>query len=409
MNLESTKNVTPSAYCSELNVSSPVQVEILQTEILPKVLLVGPSVGGGGAERRFSNIATYLFRGTPDVAVLNLGETSDHLLLGKVINLGWSSRLSYFKAIWLLRRMINQKRYDVLMAFGLFPNVVSIIANLLSVGHTKIIINEITRPKMASKNGKRWRSLLYNSLRKLLYGRSSLITANSIDGLRETCELTGISVERGVRVVNVIDNERLAKISSVDVEISLPKEKYIICVGRLDFMKCINTVIDAFGALSKSNNYYLIIVGDGAARLALEEQVKAKNLQKRVIFTGWLENPIPVLKGASAFVLASEYEGYSNSVLEAMFCDVPVITSYCSSDAHEMCEQGAALGFKVGAVTQLSRQIAAVVNDETLSQKLVTRAREYCAPHAMENAIPIYEELIWQVAGRVVIKCEDAN
>jgi glycosyltransferase involved in cell wall biosynthesis len=119
-----------------------------------------------------------------------------------------------------------------------------------------------------------------------------------------------------------------------------------------------------------------------------------------------LENPIPVLQRASAFVLASEYEGFSNSVLEAMFCSVPVITSFCSSDAREMCEQGAALGFNVGDTVQLSEHISAVLTDEALGQRLVTRAREYCALHSVEKAIPIYENLICKVAGNTEQGCQ---
>ncbi|NTW87558.1 MAG: glycosyltransferase [Desulfobulbaceae bacterium] len=384
-----------------MNTSDPV--------LCPKVLLVGPSLVGGGAERRFTNIATHLFKGNSDVAVLTPGETLDHRLLNKTVNLGWTCRISYIKAIWLLRQRINQRRYDVLMAFGLFPAIVSIIANMLCSGDTKIIINEICRPKMETKNCKGWRRLVYNNLRKWFYSQATLITANSIDGLSETCELAGVSIERGVRVVNAIDTELLTKLSLVEAEISLPRGQYIVCVGRLDFMKRIDTVVDSFDRLSNRINCHLIIIGDGVARQALEAQVKAKNLQETVIFTGRLENPIPILKRSSALVLASEHEGFSNVILEAMFCDIPVITSLCNSDAREMCKQGAALCFEVGDASQLSEHIAAIVTEEGLGQKLRNCARVFRAPHALKQAIPIYEDLILGVAEHVVQDCECAN
>lgn len=365
---------------------------------IPKVLIVGPSFSGGGAERRFTNIAIHLFGGECDVAVLVPGYISGHQIFGDIIQLGWSGRLSYFKAIWLLRQRILQKRYDVLIAFGLFPNVVSVIAAALAPRETKIIINEITRPKMEVLNIKGWRMVVHNKLRKWFYKKSDLITANSIDGLREACELAGVDIKHGFRVVNVIDKEYLDRKSLEKIDTFIPKRKYIICVGRLDFMKRIDTVISAFGFLGAHIECDLVIVGNGEARQALESQVSALGLDKLVLFTGRLDNPFPLLKAASVFVLASEYEGYSNSVLEAMFCDVPVITSFCSSDAREMCNQGAALGFDVGDITQLSKHIAAVVTDEALGQKMVSRAREYCAPHGLKQAISIYEELIRQVA-----------
>ena len=365
----------------------------------PKVLIVGPSFTGGGAERRFTNIVRNLFSGKCDVAVL-VPDQIPEICLGKVFYLGWSksSRLSYIKAIWILKQRINQGQYDVLISFGLFPNLVSIIAGLFSPAKTKIIINEITRPKLLVKQ-KNMRSILYGKLQKWFYGRSYLITANSIDGLREACELGGVVVERGFRVPNVIDHEYLNS-KCLEYKRKLEKnDNYIICLGRLEFMKRIDTVVHAFYRLIGRINCNLIIAGDGEARQELESQVVTLGLAKSVIFTGKLENPFPLLREASVFILASEYEGYSNSVLEAMFCDVPVITSFCSSDAREMYEQGAALGFEVGDVEQLAEHIAAVVSDEALSQKLICRAREYRAPHALENAIPVYENLIRRVAG----------
>lgn len=372
---------------------------ISSPSVKPKVIIVGPSFTGGGAERRFANIVKNLFSGKCDVAVL-VPSQAPEIGLGKVFYLGWSksSRLSYIKAIWILRQWINQGQYDVLMSFGLFPNLVSIIAGLLASFKTKVIINEITRPKLLVKQ-KNLRSILYRELQKWFYGRSFLITANSIDGLREACELGGVVVERGFRVPNVIDHEHL---NSNYLEHKRKLEKNgnsIICLGRLDFMKRIDTVVYALHRLIDRINCNLFVVGDGEARPALEAQVVRLGLTKSVIFTGKLENPFPFLREASVFVLASEYEGYSNSVLEAMFCDVPVITSFCSSDAREMCEQGAALGFEVGDVEQLAEHIAAIIGDQALSQKLICRAREYRAPHALENAIPVYENLIRRVAG----------
>lgn len=116
----------------------------------PKVLLVGPSLCGGGAERRFSNIAKHLFYGCVDVAVLTRGDNSDPTLFKHIQDLGWRGRYSYIKVFWILRRRIRQERYDVLMSFGLFPNVVSIAAVRFAAGGTKVIINEITRPKLES-------------------------------------------------------------------------------------------------------------------------------------------------------------------------------------------------------------------------------------------------------------------
>ena len=365
---------------------------------IPKVLLVGQGFSGGGAEGRFSNIARYLFVGKSHIAVLVRGDPINQINGDEVINLGWKSRLSYPKAIWLLRSRIRRERYDVVMAFGLFPCLVSIFASLLARGSTKVVVSEITRPKMEALNLARWRALAYNTMRKMLYGQCNLISANSIDGLRETCELAGVPIDQGIRVVNVVDPATLTRKAIAPSHVPLPDGNYVICVGRLDFMKRIDTVINAFSVILGQTQCRLVVVGDGEAREELENQANSLGIRDSVIFAGTLDNPFPLLKHAMAFVLASEYEGYSNSVLEAMFLDVPVITSMCSSDAKEMSDAGAALGFEVGHVEQLAAHIASVVMDEKMRQSLVSNARAYRSPHAIDQAIPFYEDLICRAA-----------
>ena len=69
-----------------------------------------------------------------------------------------------------------------------------------------------------------------------------------------------------------------------------------------------------------------------------------------------------------------------------------------------MCDQGAALGFEVGDYKLLAEHIANVITDKALSDELIRCARAYRRPHAMENAIPFYEDLIRKVVsspGRV--------
>lgn len=363
-----------------------------------KVLLVGPGLSGGGAEGRFTNIAKYLFNGQSTVAVLTLAQHGELLLSNQVIDLGWRGRLSYPKLVWRLARKLRVQRYDAVLAFGLFPILVAIVAVICSGRDTKLIINEITRPEMTSKTG---RGKAYNFLRRILYGKSTLITANSIDGLRETCKLAGVAVEKGVRVVNVIDGSGIREKAKDTPSVTIPQGSYVVCVARLQFMKRIDTVIDALSLLTNKTDCKLVIIGEGEARSALELQVYRLGLQDRVQFTGSLKNPFPVLIQATAFVLASEYEGFSNSVLEAMFCDVPVITSFCSSDARQMCNRRAALGFEVGDHRQLAEHISALFENKELVDELTKCASEYRTPHALENAIPFYEDLV-----RTVVQSE---
>ena len=367
------------------------------TGCLPAVLVVGNGLSGGGAEARLSRLAKHLFNGQVDVALVSGNGPLNELASGEIFYLLWKSRFSYPRLAWNLRRILQTRKYDAVMAFGLFPVAISSLAIMGLTNRPKLIVSEITRPIAEAHMLNGMRRLIYFYLRKLLYRLGDLITANSIDGLAETCQVIGANPKFGVRLPNIVDIEQIRKNANRQAPCSIRHGRYLICVGRLDFTKRMDTVVDAFGLLEGRSRCGLVIVGDGKERQALEARVKALGLENSVTFTGRLENPFPLMKGGSAFVLASEHEGFSNSALEAMFCDVPVITSFCSTDAREMCDQGAALGFEVGDTLQLSRHISAIVDDESVGQKLVSRAREYRARHEMNQAIPVYEGVIRRV------------
>lgn len=365
---------------------------------VPKVLLVGPSFDGGGAEARFAAVARNAFHGQIDTAVLILKQPLTGQVVDQVLNLEWRSRLSYLRAAWLLRRQLKRKSYDVVMAFGLFPGLVLSMAVLRLSPTPRVIYNEITRPQMESAIPSGWhnsvRAKIYLLMRKWIYRRASLLTANSTDGVAEMCELAGVPVACGARLPNVIDLRLVMERASAQVSLAVPAIRYVICAGRLDHMKNIDTVIDAISLLGEVITCNLIIAGDGEARSGLKEQVDALGLAGRVIFTGWIDNPLPLLANASGFVLASSYEGFSNAVLEAMLCRVPVVTSYCSTDAIEMCHQGAALGFEVGDADALKCHIQAILTKPDLVDSLVSQAIRYSEKHTLPVAIEQYENVL---------------
>ena len=370
-----------------------------KTEFVPAVLIVGSGLSGGGAEARLSRLVPRFFNGQVDLALLSGDKTLDGPAAAEIFFLQWKSRISYPRMVFNLWRIIRKGQYDAVMAFGLFPIAITAMAIIGLARRPKFIVSEITRPIVANRALNRFRRIIYFYIQRLSFKRGDLITANSIDGLVEACQLIGANPKFGVRLPNIVDIKQIESNSIQETPISIPEGRYLICVGRLEFMKRIDTVIDAFSLLKDRKDCRLVIVGDGVARQALKTQVRKLGLLNSVTFTGNLVNPFPLLKNASAFILASEFEGFSNSALEAMFCDVPLITSFCSSDAREMCDYGAALGFKVGDSVGLSKHMSAVLGDEAVGRQLMDRARVYRAPHEINLAIPVYEDVIRNVIG----------
>jgi len=366
------------------------------------ILLVGPGVRGGGAEGQFALMARHFFAGRLPVALLT-GKPDD--VAGddsrRFHFLDWRNRWSYLRIIPAFWWLVFRGRYRVLFAFGLFPCLLAACATLARRNKPLVIVSEITRPQKEDEIMGGLRRVLYRSLRRFAYRRAYLLTANSIDGLQEMCAIAGLKPEKGQRVMNIIEHESLRRRAAEPSEFARPAAHYFVCASRLDPMKRLDTVIAALALLPADTEIHLLLIGDGPARAALAAQTARLGLAGRVHFTGWMKNPAPLVKNAAALILASEYEGFSNSVLEAMFLDVPVITSRCGADAEEMCEQGAALGFPVGDAEQLAAQMSRLLAEPGLVEKLIGNARRYRRPHTLEESLPQYEKLLLAaLAGR---------
>lgn len=101
-----------------------------------------------------------------------------------------------------------------------------------------------------------------------------------------------------------------------------------ITLGRLSPEKNHVLLINSFKkVLEKQSNSRLYIVGEGAQRGKLTNLVKDLGIEKKVIFTGHMDNPFYLLKQCDVFVLTSLYEGQALVILEALAVGLKVIST----------------------------------------------------------------------------------
>lgn len=109
------------------------------------------------------------------------------------------------------------------------------------------------------------------------------------------------------------------------IEYDLPVDsKVFLYVGRLSKEKNVEEVIEAF-SVSNNATSLLIIVGDGPSLSTLKQMVMDLGIEKKVIFTGYVKNPIDYYHLSDCFILLSKYEGFGQVILEAMAVGLPVI------------------------------------------------------------------------------------
>ena len=372
----------------------------------PRVLLFGSAVGGGGAERRFRLLLEHMFDGTVDGIALRNGVPPNLKPSQRFDTLGWQSKGDYARAIFRLRRIIDSGRYDAIVSLGLYPNVILWAASRFLRNRPALVMTEITRPFTESKHFAgpltgRLRQILY----RLSYNGADLVAANSEDGKYEIISHYHVPPSTVVRVPNLIEAGVVRKLADTSggVEELVPRPGvFRIClVARLDPIKRIDTLLRAAHALGSDFDWEIDLVGDGPNRGLIESLSEELSIRAKVRLHGWLENPYPIIRAADVTVLCSEYEGFSNSVLESMVIGTPVVTSYCSRDAREMVSAAAALGFEIGDWRELADLLKILRDSPGIAARLRASGLLYSEAHHVSNAIPVYERLVREAIARI--------
>ncbi len=356
-----------------------------------RITLLGGSVEGGGAERRFCNVATHLFGGA--CRALTLVDPTDDPP-PSVASLGWRSSRSYPRMAVALRRHARRHRTLAIFSFGRFPNLLSWAATRALHGRPRLLMSEVSRP---------WTELERlepgpkKTLQKALVGRAyrhaDLYAANSIDGVEEAVRHLGVDRERTARLPNLLDDP--ASRAAGPLPCAWPGHDHVfVMAGRLERNKRVDTALRALAGVAADLDAGLLLVGDGPLRAELESLAAELGVASRAHFAGWVENPLPLMKGARACVLASEYEGFSNTLLEAMSLGTPAITSLCSSDAATLGDAGAVLTFAPGDAEGLARAMRRIATTPVETRHMTQVARELAAPHALETGLRTYEDLL---------------
>ena len=104
------------------------------------------------------------------------------------------------------------------------------------------------------------------------------------------------------------------------------KDKVILFVGRLTIVKGIHTLIEALTYIP-GKGIKLLLVGDGKMRGTLEDLVKEKGEDERVIFAGLQGDTAPFYRMADITVIPSAREALSLVSLESAIVGTPIIAS----------------------------------------------------------------------------------
>lgn len=201
-------------------------------------------------------------------------------------------------------------------------------------------------------------------------------------------------------VQNMIDkeaiNEKLHKEISPKLLQKLEEKPFFLSVSRYSKQKNLMLLFKAFNLIKDSCLYNLIILGHRSSEKEFERlctYVSENNLSDRIILLEAVENPYPIIKKAQAVVSTSKYESYPLALLEAMYLQVPIISTKYSCYSDLLSDDNSFLcpDFEPESVANLLCEFASAQLD---SKAKIGNAYKFISSHDIKQAVSIYDKIL---------------
>ena len=171
-------------------------------------------------------------------------------------------------------------------------------------------------------------------------------------------------------------------------------KEYFLYTGAIHPRKNLMTLLKAFSAFKKrqQTNMKLILTGRLAWKYgSFTESMKTYKYRNDVIMTGYVqeEELVKITGAAYGLIYPSLFEGFGVPVLEAMQCDVPVITS-AASPMQEIAKD-AALYADANSFTDIADKMMLLYKDENLRKQLIEKGRQTARQYSWDKTA----DLLW--------------
>ena len=320
-----------------------------------KLYILIPNLNMGGAERVVVTLLRFLDINKFDCNLVVLtgkdGVLSENI--PKNISITWLKKSRVLFSFPILLKLLWKKRPQILFSNLSYLNLLLATIRFLLPKNTKIIVRESS---LISINNLEYRfEIIWRYFYKIFYKNVDLIICQSKEMQNDIIQNFCVPADKTVKIFNPVDVKFIKSKSKYKLnEIKKhfhPDHFNFIYVGALRKQKHVDRILFA---LSKINNIYLHVIGNGTEMSELIALSQRLRLNQRINFVGFQANPYRWLKLADALILSSDFEGLPNVVLEALALKIPVISTSAPGGVCEI----------------LKDQKGCVISDDLTSQSL---------------------------------------
>ena len=248
-------------------------------------------------------------------------------------------------------------------------------------------VNHLTTITPLSFLKKKYAYLLFHNA----VSKANLIFTVSEFSKRELLKYTSVNAEK-IKVVYCGVDESFFQNTQNKKDLKLP-ENYILYVGNVKPHKNLIVLLKAYNSLSNQlkSKFKLVIIGKKEGFITQDNQIEDyivnNNLQKHIIFTGYIDDfDLPkIYQNASLFVFPSLYEGFGLPILEAMAARIKVL----SSNAASLPEIGgdAVIYFDPLNDIELASKIASTIENPIIWNEFIKKAEFQLAKFTWSKSI----------------------
>jgi glycosyltransferase involved in cell wall biosynthesis len=385
--------------------------------VAPRVLLLLPSLQGGGAERVAVNL---LNRCDPNQIKLRLGllqRTGPYLAdvdpskvdvspLAETWLRFEGNHKSYLRPHRLAiggllapanaALMIRDFRPDLVVSFIKGMNLITYVARAaLGRRRPRWIVREgnntqaVIEDEISATFGRR----ISSGLVRQCYRAADCVLATS-QGLARGLE-RGLGLDRSrLKVIpNPIDVTNIRRAAEAPM-VRPPSAPFIVSAGRLEHQKGYDLLIRAFASSPACAGHELVILGQGEEQKALQALARELGVGERVRFPGFVANPWAYFARARLFVLPSRWEGFANVVAEALACGAPTLVTDCDYGPSEIVEHGLS-GWvaRRGSAEALRQSIDKILGDQALAEGLAGAGLQRAWSYNIDQVVADYTDL----------------
>ncbi|MBQ4888543.1 glycosyltransferase [Shewanella sp. MMG014] len=293
---------------------------MLPTKI--KLLVLTPSLVGGGAEKIVFNILNKLDKSKFAITLLiPLGSESVIIPDVNVIRLK-NKRIS--RSIFEIITLMREGKFDYIFTTHFHYSIVAFLAKTLAFSGAKNFVRESNYRSeiVKSLSGKLFYSFFYNfCCHKLILQSPNM----------ETVYHNYFKVKKNKTLVipNFLDGDSIIDKSKEKINFSKSKGniKTVMSFGRLEKAKGFDLLIkDIALNINESSNLVFYIFGDGSEFDNLQNLIINNKLSDKIKLMGFVNNPYPFILQADIIALPSRLEGFPNIVLECLKLNKRVIS-----------------------------------------------------------------------------------